>query len=100
MALRHDRELVGHRLAGRYDVLALLGAGGMGTVYRAHDRELDELVALKMIQTDLASNPQVLEQFRNEVKLARCVTHVNIARMFELGSVDGLPFCTMELVEG
>ncbi|MEO8700352.1 MAG: protein kinase [Kofleriaceae bacterium] len=93
-------QLAGQTLAGRYHVLELLGAGGMGAVYRAHDRELDELIALKVIRHDRASRHGMVEQFRNEVKLARRVTHINIARTFELGSADGIVYCTMELVDG
>src|SRR5262245_42111937 len=95
-----ERELAGHTLAGRYDLLALLGAGGMGAVYRAHDRELDELVALKVINAALAADPAMVDRFRHEVKLARRVTHVNIARTFELGRSDGILYCTMELIDG
>ncbi|MBV8762177.1 MAG: protein kinase [Deltaproteobacteria bacterium] len=93
-------DLTGKTLANRYDLLALIGTGGMGAVYRARDRELDELVALKVIRHDLAALPQMGERFRHEVKLARRVTHVNVARTFELGSADGVMFCTMELIEG
>jgi serine/threonine-protein kinase len=100
MRERTDTALAGQTLAGRYDVLELLGAGGMGAVYRAHDRELDELVALKVIHTDVASQPTMLQRFRHEVKLARRVTHKNVARTFELGTADGIMFCTMELVDG
>jgi serine/threonine protein kinase len=92
--------LAGQTLAGRYDLIELLGAGGMGEVYRARDRELDELVALKVIRADLASAPEVVARFRHEVKLARRVTHGNIARTFELGQADGLMFCTMQMIDG
>jgi hypothetical protein len=92
--------LVGHMLADRYDILALLGIGGMGAVYRARDRELDEVVALKVIRSEVARDPTALERFRSEVKLARRVTHGNVARTFELGFGDGVMFCTMELVDG
>jgi eukaryotic-like serine/threonine-protein kinase len=95
-----EHELAGRTIAGRYDLLALLGAGGMGAVYRAHDRELDELVALKVIRAELARSPVMVDRFRHEVKLARRVTHVNIARTFELGHADGVMYCTMQLVEG
>lgn len=95
-----ERELAGTTIADRYDVLELLGRGGMGAVYRARDRELDEMVALKVIRPDRARHPDTLESFRHEVKLARRVTHVNIARTFELGVADGVMFCTMELIEG
>ena len=69
-------------VAGRYRVVALLGEGGLGRVYRAHDVELDEDVALKMIRRDLLALPGILERFRLEVKLARRVTHPHVARTF------------------
>jgi serine/threonine-protein kinase len=72
----------------------------MGEVYRARDRELDDLIALKVVRPDLLVWPDVLERFRREVKLARRVTHANVARAFELGIADGVTFYTMELVEG
>jgi serine/threonine-protein kinase len=92
--------LVGRTLGGRFELLALIGQGGMGAVYRARDRELDELVALKVIRGEVASQPEVLARFRHEVKLARRVTHRNVARIFEAGTLDGIAFFTMELVEG
>jgi serine/threonine-protein kinase len=95
-----DPRLASGTLADRYDILELLGTGGMGEVYRARDRELDELVALKVIRADLADEPALVERFRHEVKLARRVTHANVARTFELGHADGVVFCTMELIEG
>jgi serine/threonine-protein kinase len=95
-----ERELAGRTLAGRYDLLALIGAGGMGAVYRAYDRDLDELVALKVIKAELARQPAMVDRFRHEVKLARRVTHGNVARTFEIGHADGVMYCTMELVEG
>ena len=91
--------LAGQTLGGRYDVLELIASGGMGEVYRARDRELDELVALKVIRSDRADAAMV-ERFRHEVKLARRVTHANVARTFELGHAGDLIYCTMELVEG
>ncbi|MBA3397177.1 MAG: protein kinase [Deltaproteobacteria bacterium] len=100
MVAGQDVALVGRLLANRYDILALIGAGGMGAVYRARDRELDELVALKVIRSDLAGDTAIVERFRSEVKLARRVTHPNVARTFELGDADGVMFCTMELIEG
>jgi serine/threonine-protein kinase len=73
----------------------------MGAVYRARDRELDELVALKVIRRELAAMPAMVARFRHEVKLARRVTHVNVARTFEIGTTaDGLMYCTMELIDG
>ncbi len=87
-------------VAGRYQILGLLGAGGMGSVYRARDIELDELVALKMIREELGGDAAVLTRFRQEAKLARRVTHRNVARTFDIGEHDGARFLTMELVEG
>ncbi len=93
-------ELTGQVLAGRYEVLALVGRGGMGSVYRVHDRELDEVVALKVLLPEYAALPGMIEHFRREVKLARRVTHRNVARTFELGEHAGLRFLTMEFIAG
>src|SRR5580698_682885 len=95
-----ERLLVGTLLDERYHVLELLGSGGMGTVYRAHDRELDEMVALKVIHPRLANDLAILARFRSEVKLPRRVTHRNVARTFELAHTHGMTYCTMELVLG
>ena len=92
--------LVGAIVAQRYELIELIGHGGMGDVYRALDRELDEEVALKIVKDALVNVPGVLERFRVEVKLARRVTHKNVARTYELGRADGLTFFTMELVAG
>lgn len=89
-----------HVLGGRYEILGLVGAGGMGTVYRARDRELDEVVALKMLRRDVLGSPGILDRFRQEAKLARRVTHANVARTYDIGEADGEKFLTMEFVEG
>ena len=88
------------RLAGRYEILGLLGVGGMGSVYRARDVTLDELVALKVLRKELAAVPGMVARFRQEVKLARRVTHKNVARTFDIGEDGGDTFLTMELVDG
>ncbi len=85
---------------GRYELIDLVGAGGAGTVYRARDVELDEIVALKVLRKELLGSGSILESFRSEVKLARRVTHRNVARMFDIGEQDGERFLTMEFVEG
>ena len=87
-------------LGGRYELLCLVGAGGMGNVYRARDLELDEVVALKTLRREIADKPGVIERFRREVRLARRVTHANVARVFDIGEHDGDKFLTMEYVEG
>ncbi len=90
----------GARVAGRYEILRLLGAGGMGSVYLARDVELDEMVALKTLSQDLGSDPGSMERFRREVKLARKVTHKNVARTYDIGEHQGLRFLTMEYLPG
>jgi TolB-like protein len=87
-------------LAGRYQILALLGVGGMGAVYRARDLELDEVVALKMLRRELVAVPGILERFRQEVRLARKVTSPHVARTFDIGEHESDKFLTMELVDG
>ncbi len=87
-------------LAGRYELLALVGAGGMGSVYRARDRELDEIVALKMLNAELIGSEAMLERFRREVKLARRIAHPNVARVHDIGEHAGQRFLTMEFIAG
>ncbi|MEO7097610.1 MAG: protein kinase, partial [Polyangiales bacterium] len=87
-------------ISGRYQILSLLGDGGMGRVYRARDNELNELVALKVLHPELVNSPLILDRFRQEVKLARRVTHRNIARTYDIGEHDGSKFLTMELIDG
>lgn len=90
----------GSMIGNRYEILKKLGEGGMGTVYKAHDRELDRLVALKVIRPELANNPNILRRFKQELILARQVSHRNIIRIFDLGVADDLKFISMEFVEG
>ena len=90
----------GDVLAARYEILQLLGEGGMGAVYRARDTELDRVLALKVIRPELARNAQILQRFKQELILARQVTHRNIIRIFDLGHADGTRFITMEYIEG
>ena len=90
----------GSVLGGRYEILQLLGEGGMGAVYKAMDRELDRPVALKLIRAELAANPSILSRFKQELLLAHQVTHKNVIRIYDLGDADGVKFITMEFVEG
>ncbi len=94
------RGLVGTFVADRFELLDVVAEGGMGTVYRARDHELDDVVALKMLRSDVAAGPRALDLFRQEVKLARRVTHRNVARIYELGEHAGRHFLTMEYIQG
>src|SRR6266566_2783962 len=87
-------------LAQRYEILEILGEGGMGAVYKAMDRELSRPVALKVIRPDLAGNQAILDRFKQELLLAREVTHKNVIRIYDLGEAEGMKFITMEYVEG
>jgi serine/threonine-protein kinase len=84
-------------IAGRYRMIARIGQGGMGDVWRADDLVLDTPVALKMI---LAAGPDARDRLVNEVRLARQITHPAVCRVFDVGEADGLVFFTMELVRG
>ncbi|MGD8330236.1 MAG: tetratricopeptide repeat protein [Acidobacteriota bacterium] len=90
----------GFILQQRYQIVRLLGEGGMGSVYEADDLELERKVAIKLIRPDLAANPEVLQRFKRELIMARKVTHENVVRIFDLGTDQGLKFITMEFVEG
>jgi eukaryotic-like serine/threonine-protein kinase len=91
----------GHVFAGRYEIQEELGAGGMGVVYRAFDREVGEALALKAIRPDVRQlDPTLLERFKQELRLARRITHRNVVRTFDLGEADGIYYITMELVRG
>ncbi len=87
-------------LGGRYEIVQDVGEGGMGTVYQARDRELERMVALKVIRPDLAGSHEMLERFKKELILARQITHPNIVRIYDLGVADGYRFITMEFIEG
>jgi predicted Ser/Thr protein kinase len=99
-SLGEGRFLPGALLDGRYRIVALLGRGGMGEVYRAHDLTLGQEVALKFLPEVAASNPAALARFYNEVRIARQVSHANVCRVYDLGEVDGQPYLSMEYVDG
>src|SRR5947208_8894015 len=90
----------GSVLGGRYEILELLGEGGMGAVYKARDRELDRVVALKVIRPELANQQEVLRRFKQELILARQVMHKNVIRIFDLGEAEGIKFISMDYIEG
>jgi eukaryotic-like serine/threonine-protein kinase len=91
---------VGSTFADRYQIIEELGRGGMGRVYRALDKKLNEEIAVKFIRSDLAQDPQSVERFRTELKAARQVIHRNVARMFDLNEEEGVSYITMEYVRG
>lgn len=90
----------GALMGQRFEILAVLGAGGMGVVYKARDRELDDLVALKMLKRELLGDRTHLERLKAEIKLARRITHPNVLRTHDFGEIDGIPYISMEYVRG
>jgi serine/threonine-protein kinase len=90
----------GSTFAGRYQIIEELGKGGMGRVYRAIDKKLNEEVALKLIKHEIASDEKTLERFGNELKIARKIVHKNVGRMYEMMEEKGTHFITMEYVSG
>ena len=98
--LNEGRFLPGRLVASRYRIIALLGKGGMGEVYRADDLTLGQAVALKFLPDEAAKDEGLLERFRNEVRIARRVSHPNVCRVYDVGDVDGHTFFTMEYVDG
>jgi tetratricopeptide (TPR) repeat protein/predicted Ser/Thr protein kinase len=91
---------IGSVLGSRYEILELLGEGGMGAVYKAADREVDRTVALKVIRPQMASNPEILARFKQELLLSSKVTHRNVIRIYDLGEAQGVKFITMEFLDG
>jgi serine/threonine-protein kinase len=91
----------GRIFASRYEILGMIGRGGMGIVYRAKDLELDEDVALKVLRNEMIKvDPTLLPRFKQEIKLARKITHRNVLRTHDFYEADGLPFISMEYLEG
>jgi predicted Ser/Thr protein kinase len=94
------RFLPGTLIAGRYRIIGLLGRGGMGEVYRATDLTLAQSVALKFLPETARGNERLLERFHNEVRIARQVSHPNVCRVYDIGEAEGVPFISMEYVDG
>jgi serine/threonine protein kinase len=90
----------GSLMAGRYEILDLLGRGGMGTVYRARDRVLGDKVAVKVLRSDLSHRPEMIRRFGSEMGVARTVRHPNVCRIYAAGEEQGRLYLSMELLEG
>ncbi len=92
--------LAGTDFGPRYHVESLLGSGGMGKVYKARDRELDRIVAIKVLRPDLMTDAQALQRFKHELLLASSISHPNILRIHDLGEYNGVKFISMAYVDG
>jgi len=79
----------GSTFAGRYQIIEELGKGGMGKVYKAIDKEINTKVALKLIKPEVAADKKTIERFRNELKMARDISHKNVCRMYDLNKEEG-----------
>jgi tetratricopeptide (TPR) repeat protein len=99
-AYGHSALHEGSVLGKRYEILKTLGEGGMGAVFQARDLEVDRIVALKVIRPELAGSADILRRFRQELVLARQITHCNVVRIYDLGVADGVRFISMEYIEG
>jgi eukaryotic-like serine/threonine-protein kinase len=91
---------VGQVLGGRFEIQEMLGIGGMGAVYKAYDRDIDRVIALKCIRPELAKDPEITQRFTQELLLARQIAHKNVIRIFDVRDSGGLKFITMEYVDG
>src|SRR5215472_2865507 len=91
---------VGQVIAGRFQILEILGNGGMGAVYKAYDRDIDRVIALKCIRPELSNNQEIVQRFTQELLLARQIAHKNVIRIYDVRDSRGLKFITMEYLEG
>jgi serine/threonine protein kinase len=87
-------------LAQRYDIVGEAGHGSMGSVYKARDRETGEIVALKLLKPEIASDQVMMDRFKNELLFARKITHKNVCRVYEFNRISGIAYTSMEFVEG
>jgi serine/threonine protein kinase/Flp pilus assembly protein TadD len=92
--------IIGSTFAERYQVIEELGKGGMGKVYKVLDTKIEEKVALKLLNMEFAPGDKTLDRFRNELKLARKISHRHVCRMYDLSEAEGMPYITMEYVSG
>jgi len=86
--------------AARYEILGLLGKGGMGRVYKAYDKEVKEEVAIKLLKPEIAEDENTIERFRHELKLARKIGHKHVGKMYHLARHEDHIYITMEYIDG
>ena len=87
-------------LGTRYELIEELGRGGMGIVYKARDHESDEIIAIKVLNPEIANDQGMIERFKSELRLARRVTHANVCRIYDIHRSDAVSYISMEYVEG
>lgn len=97
---QEEELIIGSTFAGRYQIIEELGRGGMGRVYKAQDTEVQETIALKMLRAEISLNRKTIQRFRNELKMARSISHKNICRMYDLNKEKDNFYITMEYVAG
>ena len=85
---------------GKYDVVDVIGRGGMGVVYRAKDQQLGRLVAIKMMTASIGEDPELVQRFFREARSTASLQHPNIVTVYELGDYSGNPYLAMEYLEG
>ena len=90
----------GLEIGNRYRVIRVIGRGGMGAVYQVQDRQLGREVALKLIRAETGQDSSALDRFKREIQLSSQITHKNVLRVFDLGEADGVPYLTMQYIEG
>ncbi len=91
---------IGKKLDGRYELLELIGVGGMADIYKARDIEEDRIVAVKILKTEFAGSDEFLRRFRNESKAIALLSHPNIVKIYDVGFTDKVQFIVMEYVDG
>src|SRR3989304_3928465 len=85
---------------GPYEIISVIGAGGMGEVYRAKDTRLDRVVAVKILPSHLSSNTELRQRFEREARTISSLSHPNICALYDIGHQDGTDYLVMEYLEG